>query len=353
MRLLLHKIGLIFILILPIVNNTAYSSDKDENSRELVFPVPVRVELLSLNLDDVSNQLRGFSGTIKLKATWKDPHLVFDKKEVGANRIMFDDIEATKKLESIWNPGLKIINLKKPSQKQSHDLIIYSDGTIEHISTITGEFETSLDTKQFPFDEQELVLDIESTKKSKSEIHLVYDFDEEYDPSPTNLEGIPLWYLHGFKTKIDTSRGLNGLLYENIRFSIKAERASDTYVPMIFFPFFMILFFSLMLLWDVKIHFLTRLSVVLSSLVALITLQFTIALGYPDSNVINSLVLKLFSTGYIFELTLIKISYLLEIYKPKTLYSKSIICVFTSYSQWALPLLASVILTGYIIEAMN
>ena len=230
-----------FLLFVFLLTQTSLFSAEVENKEEFIFPVPVKVELLVLKLDEISNLLSGFTGIIRLKTVWKDPRLAFDKKEKGVSRIMLDDAEALKKLADIWNPSLKIKNMLKTPQKQHHGLIIYSDGKVEYILTVTGEFEVPLDTKAFPFDEQTLVLDIESTKNTMADMRIVHEVDEEYDSGIIIGASTPLWYLHGFHTKMKTLRGWNGYLYENIRFFIKAERASATYVPMIFFPFFMIM----------------------------------------------------------------------------------------------------------------
>ncbi len=332
---------------------TILFSSEDKSKNELVFPVPVKVELLVLKLDEISNALEGFSGIIQLKTSWKDPKLAFDKKEKGVSRIMLDDAEALKKLEDIWNPSLKIKNILKIPQKEHHGLIMYSDGKVEYILTVTGEFETPLDTKAFPFDEQLLVLDIESTKNSMADMRIVHEIEEEYDSGVTIGASTPLWYLHGFHTQMQTLRGWNGYLCENLRFFVKAERASATYVPMIFFPFFMIMLFPLILLWVSNINIMAKISVVLSSLLALITLQFTITLKYPDSSVVDSLLLKVFGIGYMFQLTILLFVCVLEKYIVKTIYSNSILRTLVNYCQWALPLFTIFILAGYIIDAMK
>ncbi|MES2608138.1 MAG: hypothetical protein V4544_05375 [Pseudomonadota bacterium] len=342
-----------FLFLVFLLTQTALFSSEAENKEDFIFPVPVKVELLVLKLDDISNLLEGFSGIIQLKTVWKDPNLAFDKKEKGVSRIMLDDVEAVKKLESIWNPNLKIKNILKTPQKQHHGLIIYSDGKVEYILTITGEFGTPLDTKAFPFDEQLLVLDVESTKNTMADMRIVYEVEEEYDSGITIGASTPLWYLHGFHTKMKILRGWNGYLYENLRFMVKAERASATYVPMIFFPFFMIMLFPLILLWVSNINIMAKISVVLSSLLALITLQFTITLKYSDSAVVDSLVLKVFGIGYMFQLTILFFVCILEKYIVTTVYSNSILRTLVSYCQWALPLFAIFILAGYIIDAMK
>src|SRR4051812_44922644 len=102
-----------FFFLVLLVTQTVVFSSEDKFKEEFIFPVPVKVELLVLKLDDISNLLEGFSGIIKLKTVWKDPRLAFDKKEKGVSRIMLDDAEALAKLTSIWNPSLKIKNLKK------------------------------------------------------------------------------------------------------------------------------------------------------------------------------------------------------------------------------------------------
>jgi hypothetical protein len=342
-----------FLVLVFLLTQTTLFSAEAENKKELVFPVPVKVELLVLKLEDISNPLSGFSGIIRLGTVWTDPRLAFDKKEKGVSRIMLDDEEALKKLDSIWNPSLKIKNILRTPQKQHHGLIINSDGKVEYILTVTGEFEVPLDTKAFPFDEQTLVLDIESTKNTMADMRIVHEVEEETDSGITIGASTPLWYLHGFHTKMKTLRGWNGYLYENIRFFIKAKRASATYVPMIFFPFFMVMLFPLILLWVSNINIMAKISVVLSSLLALITLQFTITLKYPDSSVVDSLLLKVFGIGYMFQLTILCFVCVLEKYIVTTVYSNSILRTLVNYCQWALPLFAVFILAGYIIDAIK
>lgn len=345
---------ILFLLICLISTKTDLFSAEIKSSKELIFPVPVKVELLVLKLDDISNILAGFSGVIQLKITWNDPNLAFDKKEEGVSRIILDDEAALQKLSSIWNPSLKIKNLKKPVRSEHHGLIIYNDGKVEYITTISGVFEVPLDTKAFPFDEQILILDIESTKNTLSDMRLVYEEEEAYGSGVTIGASTPLWFLHGFNSKMQTIRGWNGYLYQNLRFLVKAERASMTYVPMIFFPYFMIMLFPLILLWvSNNINIMAKISIVLSSLLALITLQFTITLKYPDSSAVGSLVLKVFGIGYIFQIAILFFVCILEKYIVHTVYSNSILRTLVRYCQWALPLFVFFLLAGFIIDAMQ
>ncbi|MEI6882591.1 MAG: hypothetical protein WCK82_14825, partial [Bacteroidota bacterium] len=338
-------------VIAPII--APHPVSNNQGQKKLILPVPVSVELQVLRLDEISTLLDGFSGTVQLKTTWKDPSLAFDKKQEGVSRIILDDEKALEKLKKIWSPNLKIKNMKKLPQKEHHGLIISTDGAVEYIFLVAGEFQVPLDTKNFPFDSQILVLDIESAKYTISHMRIIYEEEQQYNSGVATETITSLWHLCDFHTKIQTHRGWDGYSFENLRFMVKMERASAPYIPFIFFPFFLIMIFPCMLLLTDSINNTSKITILLSSLIALITLQFTITLKYPDSSAVGSLLLKVFGIGYIFLLIIVIFTCFFEKRVFSSVYSNSAIKTISEYFKWSLPLLACLILAGYAVDAIK
>ncbi|MES2272631.1 MAG: hypothetical protein V4487_00365 [Chlamydiota bacterium] len=138
---------------------SGYSEEVKLSSPPSELPVSVNISLYLWNLLDFSEKNENFRAEFYLESTWKDSRLAFQGKD---EFLTFTDDGAVKKLEEIWWPAFDFINGIDLSYT-NRILTIHPDGTVEYSIKVLGTFFTKMNLRKFPFDEQFLLIKIESS----------------------------------------------------------------------------------------------------------------------------------------------------------------------------------------------
>lgn len=128
-------------------------------------PTEVQLGLFLIGIDKISlpnSVFPTFDAELFLDMRWQDERLAFNANEAGTDRKIFLEHEAELELDRIWWPDIEIENGEGIRQTENLELIIFADGMVEYEERFVATIETNFDMRKFPFDNQELEIDIES-----------------------------------------------------------------------------------------------------------------------------------------------------------------------------------------------
>ena len=115
----------------------------------------VQIGVYLIDLLSVNDSAQSFDADVFLSVSWRDPRLVLGSQgESLAGCIV--------PLDDVWNPRIIFVNERTVERRFDEKVSVASDGTVEYLQRLQGQFTTKLDLRDFPFDSHELFLDIVS-----------------------------------------------------------------------------------------------------------------------------------------------------------------------------------------------
>ena len=126
---------------------------------------------------------------------WCDTRVAFNSSKHYDKKRIFLETDAAKELEEIWWPDVTFVNEVGKRTTENQELIIESDGTVEYREKFGVKLHSNFETKDFPFDSQVLIAEIESFAWNASTLlfHVEEDlvgFDEDFDIPEHVMTGI-------------------------------------------------------------------------------------------------------------------------------------------------------------------
>ncbi|XP_047428306.1 5-hydroxytryptamine receptor 3A-like [Mugil cephalus] len=123
-----------------LIGKTYLSQPQDENCTQPIYVPFIEYQTLSVDTKD----LRLIS---RLKATirWTDPELKWDTSVYQYNEVVLP-------VDKIWTPEIHVTNSILTTMKHgSHDLLVYSNGTLLHNVIINAEINCEINLFNYPF----------------------------------------------------------------------------------------------------------------------------------------------------------------------------------------------------------
>ncbi len=267
------------------------------------LPVVVHVGLAVVDLITVDENEGVFEATIDLRTTWPDARLGYPAEEAPGGWKSYRGEAADARLAEIWTPQLRIENLEGDPSHERRGLRISPSGQVEFLYRLTARFQTPFDVTRFPFDRQQLRVDILSESQSRAYVSLVYRQDDlNFTTVREGLE-VGVWHAQRVTLHREVIHGWHGESHDEVRAEIEVRR-TPTETMTVFIPLFASLLIPLLAIWlnrfedgEFKIEAFELANVIVGGLFAVIALNFTLnetALGSGDNTVS-----RLFSLNYI------------------------------------------------------
>lgn len=253
------------------------------------LPVVVRMALFVAEINSVDERAGAFVGTVDLRLRWEDARLRFPVAEAPPGG--FVDLRgaaAEARLAQIWTPDVALANLVDKPTDQVRRLRIAPDGRVEIMQRTSGKFTTSFDFAKFPFDRQELTVDLVERREPLHRLALDFRQDDVefsraaesvsidgWEPGLLNLQRdpIPAWY---------------GESQARVRASLEIYRQAGRTISGLFLPLLASLLIPLLALWlqrvedgEIAIETFELSNILIGGLFAVIALNFTISANYP------------------------------------------------------------------------
>ena len=197
----------VFLMLILSLNGTLYA-DEMRMPENTPRPLKIGVAVFVNNITKVNDQAGTFEGNLDLQLRWKNVDLAFNAKEMGTNRLEFENDSAVQKIASIWTPALTLANATIQSMEQG--LFIYADGTVVHIQRVKGVFDANYRLDAFPFDTQNLPVRIVSERYNTNQIALIQE-QRDLDNSGLRKDmSLLSWQPKRLKFVASRTRGWNG-----------------------------------------------------------------------------------------------------------------------------------------------
>jgi len=200
-------------------------------------PLAVTISTYLIDFEKIDEQTLTHTIVAYLTMSWKDPRLV-----KGQNP-QIDRETAT--LDQIWSPNMEFMNQHAPRETANSEILIADDGTVTYDERFKAELSTEFYLQHYPFDQQMLLMQVESFNYDNTEIVLVPRANRQLR-SPNAF--LPDWFVLDVNQRIDTDdENPDRKVYSRYTYDIHVKRKVGYYVWNVFLP----LVFITLLAWGV------------------------------------------------------------------------------------------------------
>lgn len=124
-------------------------------------------EILAIREGENAFDVKGY-----LELVWYDERLKFDAADLGIGKKIYLEHDADLMLQKIWWPDLEFVNQVRGRERLNEELIISADGKVEYRERFIVTLATNFEMRQFPFDRQRLLIEVESFAWSSDDLAL-------------------------------------------------------------------------------------------------------------------------------------------------------------------------------------
>ncbi len=137
---------------------------KPEMERPTIWGEPTEVQILIyvIDVDEVNSADQSFAASVYFQARWKNPFL----RHQGPGPLH-------RRLTDVWNPRLTIVSQQMAWKSYPESVEIAPDGTVTHRQKVWGRFSQPLKLRDFPFDQQELSIQIVAAGLKEEDVTMV------------------------------------------------------------------------------------------------------------------------------------------------------------------------------------
>lgn len=270
------------------------------------LPVQVKVGVAFLSIESFSENTSSFKATVDLRLRWVDLRLRRPAAEAnGPPRVLRGD-DAQAQLAELWVPKVDVVNQRGESGYAALGLRIYPDGRVELTRRISGEFATAFDVGRFPFDRQDLRLELAVRDQTADIVALEYDQDDlnfSRAAAGAKLDG---WEIGSVELSGEPLPGWYGATHASVIAALEVKRVPDAIIASIFIPLFASLLIPLLGIWlnrvedgVFQIETFEFVNLIVGGLFAVIALNFTVNSTYQVLGSGDNPVSRLFALNYV------------------------------------------------------
>ncbi len=310
-----HIITLFILLLYSMGTYSAAQNLPDvippPSAKEQPFEVKMGLYLIHIVKIDQPNQI--LSGLFEITTLWKDDRLSFESQD-GTPKI-YSGAEADKILATMWYPDPEIVNQASKPSIQKNNLTIFPDGSIKYRYIFSADILTEFDYTRFPFDDQELRVEIQSFIYNSDQ--LVFLPSEQYTGISKLFRSddwlaYPASVFAGFKRAFGfESQDRSYVLYE-----IKLERRTQFYILQIILPFCFFILMTTCVFWIQGTSIDRRVSVVAAFALTSVAFNFLV-LKYLPSVPYETMLNIIITAGYLMSGIVIITIIILDYFKDR------------------------------------
>ncbi|CAJ0602273.1 unnamed protein product [Cylicocyclus nassatus] len=269
------------------------------NALPPMAPIEVEVEITILDISDISAIRGSFVMDFLISSIWMDRRLAFGHLDPCRKNLSLDhDMEPR-----LWSPNVCVVNSKSTkvhdSPKPNILLMIFPNGTVWLNYRVRSEAPCHMDLRTFPLDSIRCTLLLESYSYNSAEVSLHW---LEWSPVSSVKQD---WNLPDFKMTNITygsfTETYTAGLWHRLSVSIHFERLYGFYILQMYLPTYVSVFISWIAFWMDTRALPARITLSVSSLMAL-TFQFgNIVKSLPKASYVKAIDIWMFGcVGFIF-----------------------------------------------------
>jgi hypothetical protein len=236
-------------------------------------PDEARIGLYVVDIAQINERENTFQIELDVISSW------FDPERATGQRQEFSDSEAVKFLDQDWYARAFITNAKAGINLHLIHTTLHPDGRIVNRARLEAIVRAPLDFREFPFDSQDLRLQVESFSHDADALTLV--LDEEFSGFDRNFQ-MPEWEVLGTEASVSPMlREQDQRTYSRLDFSVKVKRQTGYYLWKVVLPLTLITMISWIVFWMGSEGLGRRAGVSATGMLTVIAYQFIIAGSLP------------------------------------------------------------------------
>lgn len=212
-----------------------------------------------------------------LTFSWCDPRLAFDPATEGGDERTFFGAEVY--AEPIWRGRGFLVNLVGDAEETARVLHIRYDGTASGSANMSARLASNFDLRRFPFDDQRLILEIESYVWDEGQVQIMADDDKS---GFAETFEIPEWTVTAVQAEVRTVDVIRSdKQFSRLTLAIDIKRKSGFYLWKILLPLLIIVMLSWSVFWMVDENFGMRVRLAATGVLTVVAYQFAVAKDLP------------------------------------------------------------------------
>ena len=124
-------------------------------------------------IPDINEGANAFEAVGYLDLSWTDARLKFDPGTTGVAVKTYVEDEAAAALKTIWWPDIGFANAIGKRETSNQELLIHHDGRVDYRERFRVKLQTNFVMRKFPFDSQQLVIEMEAFAWTSDDLQLV------------------------------------------------------------------------------------------------------------------------------------------------------------------------------------
>lgn len=272
------RAALMMGLMILLAGTSALQADTSRPIPENGGPTEVQIQIFVLDLDEIDSANQTFSANVYLEATWQDPRLKADPGS-GKRRVS---------MAEIWHPRLQVLNQQRLWLTMDEVAEIAVDGTVSYRQRGWGSFSQPLELHEFPFDRQELTVQLVAAGFLDDEVSLAATVGSGI----AGKLSVADWNVVDWKMDAEIPvPGPPGVMEEDasVALVISVERRIGYYLIKVILPLVLIVAMSWVVFWIDARETGTRTSVAITAMLTLIAYRFAVGANLPDVSYLTRL----------------------------------------------------------------
>lgn len=283
------------------------------------LPVLVDVAVYFVDLKSFDDNKGEFECTVDLRLRWTDLRVRFPANEAVRGYQDFRGKEAEERLAKMWAPEIEVTNRLEGSSVVGRRLRIFAEGRVETMTRTTARYKVNIDAERFPFDHQELALELLVRETTTDEVVLRFRKDDVEFSRVAPGARLETWKDRFVELRAEPIPGWEGDAYSHVRASLFVDRMATTSLAPIFIPLVASLLIPLLAIWmnratedGFEIEAFELANMGIGGLFSVIALSFAIYSAFGVVSGSDNTVTRLFALNYVslaIALTVVVVSY--------------------------------------------
>lgn len=207
----------------------------------------VEIGLYITKLTDINERTNTFAFEGYVDLIWCDPRLAFVPENSAMNQKILLGNQVEEKFSKIWWPYITFANRDGQQITDNKKLIIHSDGTLEYEVRVNAALQSHYNMHQFPFDKQQLEIDIESFSWNAKVMQFYQNTEKVGFSSEFEL---PEWHITGITAKVESIQEVRDrTTFSKFKVIIDVTRKYQYYVFKGLIPIIILVIISWSVFW--------------------------------------------------------------------------------------------------------
>lgn len=247
------------------IDNIAVSGDK---------PKEVLIGIYLINVESINSADQSYKATVAIAMRWNDPSLVCKSSDNP------DEIRKFP-VEEVWNPEVAILNKRTGTQQFKKNVSVDCDGNVDYLQLFYGDFITTANIRDFPFDKRTLDISLVSTDYDTDQLKFVAN--DEVTGRDKHFSIVD-WKINAEPESESTYYYFEpqNLKFAAFMYKLGAKRNYKYFILKIIIPMVFIVLMSLSVFWIPPMQLGPQIGLSVTSMLTLIAYLFAVGKVVPD-----------------------------------------------------------------------